>query len=42
VTLYQEQLSFIEKVPIVPILQFSSFVDEVYGNLDQVNVIETA
>lgn len=42
VTLYQEQLSFIEKVPIVPILQFSSFVDEIYGNLDQVNVIETA
>ncbi|MGQ0376293.1 MAG: restriction endonuclease [Nitrososphaerota archaeon] len=42
VTLYHEQLSFIEKVPIVPILQFSSFVDELYGNLDQVNVIETA
>jgi len=41
VTLYQEQLSFIEKVPIVPILQFSSFVDELYGNLDQVNVIKT-
>ena len=41
VTLYQEQLSFIEKVPIVPILQFSSFVDELYGNLDQVNTIET-
>lgn len=41
VTLYQEQLSFVEKVPIVPILQFSSFVDEIYGNLDQVNVIET-
>ncbi|MBM3895621.1 MAG: restriction endonuclease [Thaumarchaeota archaeon] len=42
VTLYQEQFCFIEKVPIVPILQFSSFVDELYGNLDQVNVIETA
>lgn len=42
VTLYQEQLSFIEKVPIVPILQFSSFVDELYGNLDQVNTIETS
>ena len=41
VTLYHEQLSFIEKVPIVPILQFSSFVDEIYGNLDQVNVIKT-
>lgn len=42
VTLYQEQLSFIEKVPIVPILRFSSFVDELYGNLDQVNTIETS
>ncbi|MEK0382210.1 MAG: hypothetical protein QQN48_04130, partial [Nitrosopumilus sp.] len=34
VTLYQEELSFIDKVPIIPILQFSSFVDEFYGNLD--------
>ena len=40
VTLYQEQLSFIDKVPIVPISQFSSFVDEFYGNLDDLNTIE--
>lgn len=39
VTLYQEELSFIDKVPIVPILQFSSFVDELYGNLDEVSTI---
>ena len=42
VTLYQEQLSFIDKVPIVPISQFSSFVDEFYGNLDSLNTIETS
>ena len=42
VTLYQEQLSFIDKVPIVPISQFSSFVDEFYGNLDALNTIETS
>ena len=40
VTLYQEQLSFIDKVPIVPISQFSSFVDEFYGNLDEIKTIE--
>jgi hypothetical protein len=42
VTLYQEQLSFIDKVPIVPISQFFSFVDEFYGNLDALNTIETS
>jgi len=41
VTLYQEEVSFIDKVPIIPILQFSSFVDEFYGNLDEVKTIET-
>jgi len=41
VTLYQEELSFIDKVPIIPILQFSSFVDEFYGNLDKLKTIET-
>ena len=40
VTLYQEQISFIDKVPIVPIQQFSSFVDEFYGSLDKVKTIE--
>lgn len=39
VTLYQEQLSFVDKVPIVPISQFSSFVDEFYGNLDELKTI---
>ncbi len=41
VTLYQEELSFIDKVPIIPILQFSSFVDEFYGNLEKLKTIET-
>lgn len=41
VTLYQEEVSFIDKVPIIPILQFSSFVDEFYGNLDEMKTIET-
>ena len=41
VTLYQEELTFIYKVPIIPILQFSSFVDEFYGNLDKIKTIET-
>jgi Holliday junction resolvase len=41
VTLYQEQLSFVDKVPIIPIIQFSSFVDELFGNLDELNTIET-
>jgi len=41
VTLYQEELTFIDKVPIIPILQFSSFVDELYGNLEKLKTIET-
>lgn len=41
VTLYQDKVNFIDKVPIVPIFQFSSFVDEFYGNLDQMKTIET-
>jgi len=41
VTLYEEEVSFIDKVPIIPILQFSSFVDEFYGNLDKLKTIET-
>ena len=40
VTLNQEQIQFINKVPIVPIQQFSSFIDEFYGNLDQMKSIE--
>jgi len=41
VTLFQEELNFIDKVPIIPIIQFSSFVDEFYGNLDDLKTIET-
>lgn len=41
VTLYHDKMDFIDKVPIVPIFQFSSFVDEFYGNLDQMNTIGT-
>lgn len=39
VTLCHDKIDFIDKVPIVPIFQFSSFVDEFYGNLDQMNAI---
>ena len=41
VTLYQDKVNFIESVPIVPIFQFSSFIDEFYGNIDQMKTIET-
>ena len=40
VTLHQEEIIFVSKVPIVPIMQLSSFLDELYGNLDQMKVIE--
>ena len=40
VTLYQDKVDFIDKVPIVPIFQFSSFVDEFYGNLDEIRQIK--
>jgi len=40
VTLNQEETSFINKVPIVPILQFSSFIDEFYGSLEEIKTIE--
>ncbi len=39
VTLYQDKVNFIENVPIVPIFQFSSFIDEFYGNIDQMKII---
>jgi len=39
VTLYHDRIDFIDRVPIVPIFQFSSFVDEFYGNLDQMNTL---
>jgi hypothetical protein len=41
VTLYQDKVSFINNVPIVPIFQFESFVDEFYGNLEDIETIRT-
>ena len=40
VTLYKEETSFVNHTPIVPIFQFSSFIDEFYGNLEYMNTIE--
>ena len=40
VTLYQEETKFVSKVLIVPIIQFSSFIDEFYGNLEEIRTIE--
>ena len=40
VTLYQEETRFVSRVPIVPIIQFSSFIDEFYGNLEEIKTIE--
>jgi hypothetical protein len=41
VTLYQDKMNLINSVPIVPIFQFSSFVDEFYGNLDKIKNIKS-
>ena len=41
VTLHQDKIDFIDRVPIVPIFQFSSFIDEFYGNVDQMKTIGT-
>jgi hypothetical protein len=41
VTLYQDKIDFIDNVPIVPIFQFASFIDEFYGNVDQMKTIGT-
>jgi hypothetical protein len=41
VTLYQDKIDFIDRVPIVPIFQFSSFVDEFYGNMEEMKTIES-
>ena len=41
VTLHQDKVNFIGNVPIIPIFQFSSFVDEFYGNIDQMKTIGT-
>ena len=39
VTLHQEKVNFVNKVPIVPVMQLSSFLDEFYGNLDNLKII---
>jgi len=40
VTLYQEEVRFVDKVPIIPIFQLGSFCEEFYGNLDDLNTLE--
>ncbi len=40
VTLHQEEVTFIKRVPIVPIMQLASFLEGFYGNLEQINTIE--
>ena len=40
VTLYQEATKFVNRVPIVPIIQFSSFIDEFYGNLEDIRTVK--
>jgi len=40
VTLYQDKIDFIDRVPIVPIFQFASFVDEFYGNMEEMKTID--
>ena len=40
VTLYQEEVKFINKVPIIPIFQLDSFCEEFYGNLEEMDALE--
>ena len=40
VTLHHEKVDFVNQVPIVPIMELSSFLDEFYGNLDRMKIIE--
>jgi Holliday junction resolvase len=40
VTLHQEKVNFVNQVPIVPVMQLSSFLDDFYGNLDKMKTIE--
>jgi len=40
VTLYQEATKLVNRVPIVPIMQFSSFIDEFYGNLEDIRIVK--
>jgi hypothetical protein len=40
VTLYQEEVKFINKVPIISIFQLDSFCEEFYGNLEEIDALE--
>ncbi len=40
VTLHQDGVDFVDRVPIVPVDRFPSFVDEFYGNLDGLLTVE--
>jgi hypothetical protein len=40
VTLYQEEVKFIRRVPIIPIFQLDSFCEEFYGNLEEMDTLE--
>jgi len=40
VTLYQEEVRFVDKVPVIPIFQLGSFCEEFYGNLDDLKTLE--
>ena len=40
VTLHDDSIMFCDKVPIVPIHKFASFVEEFYGNLEKMDIIE--
>ena len=40
VTLHQEEIQFVDNVPIVPIMKLSSFLDEFMGHLDSLTSIE--
>jgi len=40
VTLYQEEVKFINKIPIIPIFQLDSFCEEFYGNLEEIDTLE--
>lgn len=40
VTLYQEEVRFVDKVPIIPIFQLGSFCEEFYGSLDELHTLE--
>ena len=35
VTLYQQEIKFVDRVPIIPIYQLDAFCEEFYGNLDE-------